>query len=170
MTALDKIRIKSESNADPIAEIQTLMTNASSGDYAKNAGAGTGAKNASSGDYATNASAGTGATNASSGDYAKNASAGNYATNASAGDYAKNASAGYGAKNESSGKDSVIVAAGNNSMAKGAKGTWIAIAEYDDDGKCVGFATGCVGHDGIMADTWYRARGGKLVRDTDHAG
>jgi hypothetical protein len=48
--------------------------------------------------------------------------------------------------------------------AKGAAGTWLAIAEFAEDGKaCLGFATGCVGSDGIKPDTWYVAEGGKLV-------
>jgi hypothetical protein len=45
----------------------------------------------------------------------------------------------------------------------GALGTWIAIAEFDAYGKCIGFATGCVGQDGIKPDIYYVAKGGKLV-------
>jgi hypothetical protein len=109
-----------------------------------------------SGDYAKNAS---------SGDYAKNASSGHYAKNASSGHYATNASSGDSATNEASGPHAVIAAAGQDNLAKGATGVWIALAEYARvDGKviCIGFATGQAGHDGVPADTWLRARGGKL--------
>ena len=82
----------------------------------------------------------------------------------SSGDYAKNASSGYYAKNEASGKNSVIAAAGRNSLAKGADGLWIALAEYGADGTCIGFATGCIGEKGLLADVWYKAEGGKLTR------
>ncbi len=105
------------------------------------------------------------AKNASIGDYAKNASSGDYATNASSGDYATNASSGHYAKNEATGKHSVITGAGRNSYAKGAEGVWISLAEYkvDDKYHCIGFATGQAGKDGVPADTWLIAKGGKLV-------
>lgn len=48
----------------------------------------------------------------------------------------------------------------------GAAGTWMSVAEYDRDGKCIGFATGCVGVDGIEPNTYYVAKGGKLVKRT----
>jgi hypothetical protein len=160
-------------------------TNASSGDYAKNASSGHSAKNASSGHSATNASSGHSATNASSGDYAKNASSGDYAknassghsatnassghsdTNASSGHYATNASSGDYATNEATGPYSVIAAAGRGSRAKGAAGVWISLAEYavvDGVCRCIGFATGQAGHDGVPADTWLIAKGCKLVK------
>src|ERR1051325_7439011 len=131
----------------------TCATNASSGHYATNASSGHSATNASSGHYATNASSGHYATNASSGHSAKNASSGHYATNASSGHYAKN---------EAKGEHSVIAAAGANSQAKGAIGTWISLAEYKDK-NCIGFAVGCIGQDGLKPDVWYKAQGGKLV-------
>ena len=140
-------------------------TKVDSGDYATNASSGRYAKNASSGDYAKNASSGDSAKNASSGRYAKNASSGDYATNASSGDSAKNASSGRYATNEAKGANSVIASAGNNSRAKAAAGTWIAIAEYDSSGKCIGFATGCAGTDGVAADVWLVANNGKLVEE-----
>jgi hypothetical protein len=62
------------------------------------------------------------------------------------------------------GDNSVIASAGAQTRAKGAKGTWISLAEYQD-GKCVGFATGCIGSEGLKPDTYYVAKGGKLVED-----
>jgi hypothetical protein len=140
--------------------------NASSGHSATNASSGDSATNASSGDSATNASSGDSATNASSGDYATNASSGDSATNASSGDSATNASSGDYAKNEATGEHSVIAAAGRNTQAKGAKGVWIALPEYKlvkGNYHCIGFATGQAGYDGVPADTWLIAKGGKLV-------
>ncbi len=141
-------------------------TNASSGHSAKNASSGHSAKNASSGHSATNASSGHYAKNASSGDYAKNASSGHYAKNASSGHYAKNASSGDYATNEALGEYSVIACAGRDSIAKGASGVWISLAEYKTIGgewRCIGFASGQAGHDGVPADAWVKAAGGKLV-------
>ena len=149
--------------------------NASSGHYATNASSGDYANNASSGHYATNASSGRSAKNASSGDYANNASSGHSATNASSGrsatnassgDYANNASSGDYGYNDASGAHAVICGAGRDTQYKGAAGVWISAAEYvriDDAWHCIGFATGQAGHNGVPADTWLIAKGGKLV-------
>jgi len=155
-------------------------TQASSGNYAKQASSGNYAKQASSGYSATQASSGNYATQASSGNYAKQASSGysatqassgNSATQASSGNYAKQASSGYSAKQASSGnsathkitgENGVISAAGSSAVASGADGTWISLAEYSK-GECIGFATGCIGTGGLKADTFYKAKGGKLV-------
>ena len=82
---------------------------------------------------------------------------------ASSGNYAKLASSGDSAKLASSGKDGVIASAGIGATAKGADGTWISLAEFDANYKCIGFATGCIGKDGLKADTPYSAKDGKLV-------
>ena len=115
------------------------------------------AGNVTGGDYAKNASSGHSATNASSGRSATNASSGDYANNASSGDY------GY---NDASGAHAVICGAGRDTQYKGAAGVWISAAEYvriDDAWHCIGFATGQAGHNGVPADTWLIAKGGKLV-------
>jgi len=95
--------------------------------------------------------------NVTSGDFAKNASSGDYATNASSGDYAYN---------EATGQHSVISGAGRGTQYKGAVGVWISAAEYTKIGgawRCIGFATGQAGHDGVPANTWLIAKGGRLV-------
>lgn len=82
---------------------------------------------------------------------------------AASGYYSKLAASGDSSKLAASGKDSVIAASAPGCIAKGADGTWISLAEFDDDGKCIGFATGCIGRDGLEPDVSYRAKGGKLV-------
>ena len=71
-------------------------------------------------------------------------------------------SSGYGAQLASSGKNGVLCSSGWRTRAKGKAGTWVALAEFDDDGKCVGFATGCAGKD-FPADVRVCAKDGKLV-------
>ena len=80
----------------------------------------------------------------------------------SSGDGAQLASSGENAKLASSGEKGVLASSGFNTCAKGAAGTWVALAEFGDDGKCVGFATGCAGKD-FPADVWVCAKDGKLV-------
>ena len=122
------------------------------------------AKQASSGNYANQASSGNCAKQASSGNDAKQASSGNHAKQASSGNRAQQASSGNCAQHIAIGKNSVIASSGRGAAAKGAVGTWISLAEFDPDGKCLGFASGCIGEDGLEPDTYYRAKNRKLVR------
>ena len=138
-------------------------TLAASGYSAKLAASGDSATLAASGYYATLAASGDSAKLAASGDSAKLAASGYSAKLAASGYYAKLAASGNYATLAASGKDSVIASSSRNGIAKGADGTWISLAEYDASGKCIGFATGCIGTDGLLPDTWYRAKGGKLA-------
>ena len=85
----------------------------------------------------------------------------------SSGDYAKIGSSGYYAKIESTGEYSVICCAGNNSMAKAKKGSWITLSEwkYSEEKKrnipvCV--KTEYVDGERIKEDTWYRLVDGEF--------
>lgn len=89
-------------------------------------------------------------------------SSGDYAKIGSSGNFAKIGSSGYNAQIEASGNSGVIACAGVRNTVKASIGTWISVAEFVD-GKCVGFATGCIGQDGLLPDVWYKASGGKLV-------
>ena len=149
----------------------------SSGDYAKIGSSGYSAKIGSSGDYAKIGSSGDYAKIGSSGYYAKIGSSGYSAKIGSSGDYAKIGSSGYYAqigssgyyaKIDSTGEDSVIMCAGNSSIAKAKVGSWITLAEWkwSDEKKrdvpvCV--KTEYVDGENIKADTWYQLKNGKFV-------
>ena len=79
------------------------------------------------------------------------------------GNYAKIGSSGNSAQIGATGENSVIASAGVATRAKGRDGTWISLAEFNDDGKCIGFAIGCVGNDGVPADVWLVAKDGNLI-------
>ena len=98
-----------------------------------------------------------------SGDYAKIGSSGYSAKIGSSGDYAKIGSSGDYAKINATGQNAVIASAGIKTIASGAIGTWISLAEFDDNYRCIGFATGCIGQDGLLPGVAYKAKGGKLV-------
>ena len=132
-------------------------------DDALNDGGKNSAQLASSGYSAQLASSGDSAKIASSGDSAQLASSGDYAQLASSGDYAQLASSGDSAKLASSRENSVIAAIGIGSMAKGAVGNWITLAEWKWDGKkykplCV--KTEYVDGEKIKADTFYKLEDG----------
>uniref|UniRef100_UPI001981751E hypothetical protein n=1 Tax=Mesorhizobium sp. Z1-4 TaxID=2448478 RepID=UPI001981751E len=71
-------------------------------------------------------------------------------------------SSGYYARIAAEGANSVVASAGPGTTVSGADGTWISLAEFKD-GKCVGFATGCIGKGGLKPNTPYVAKDGKLV-------
>ena len=85
----------------------------------------------------------------------------------SSGDSAQIGSSGDYAKIESTGEYSVICCAGNNSMAKAKKGSWITLSEwkYSEEKKrnipvCV--KTEYVDGERIKEDTWYRLVDGEF--------
>ena len=146
----------------------------SSGDYAQIGSSGYSAKIGSSGNYAKIGSSGYSAQIGSSGDYAqigssgysaKIGSSGNYAKIGSSGNSAQIGSSGYSAKIESTGKHSVVMAAGNNSIAKAKIGSWITLSEWD----CINgvwipicVKTEQVDGERIKADTFYKLVNGEF--------
>ena len=155
----------------------------SSGDYAKIGSSGDYAQIGSSGDYAQIGStgysaqigsSGDSAKIGSSGDYAKIGSSGDSAKIGSSGDYAQIGSTGYSAQIGSSGdsaqigstgKHSIVMVAGNNSVAKAKTGSWITLAEWD----CINgvwipicVKTEQVDGERIKADTFYKLVNGEF--------
>ena len=83
------------------------------------------------------------------------------------GHYAKLASSGYGAKLASSGEYSVVCAVGLNSIAKASVGSWITLAEYDENYIVKKVVTKQVDGDKIKADTFYQLKNGKFKEVTE---
>ena len=162
--AAARIHIKAElSLPDFIKRAVTWMIDCTkSGDRVQSA-SGDSSKLAASGNYSQLAASGYSLQLAASGNYSQLAASGNYSKLAASGDYSKLAASGYSLQLAASGKNSVIVSASINATAKGADGTWISLAEFDTYNRCVGFADGCIGRDGLKPETWYRASGGKLI-------
>jgi len=131
---------------------------AASGDSSQLAASGNSSQLAASGDSSQLAASGYSSQLAASGDSSQLAASGNYSQLAASGDSSQLAA---------SGKNSVIAAASPHCTAIGADGTWISLAEFDSSGKCIGFATGQIGKDGLEPNVAYRAKGGKLVRVED---
>ncbi len=107
----------------------------SSGDYAQIGSSGYSAQIGSSGYSARIGSSGNSARIGSSGDSAQIGSSGNYAQIGSSGYSAKIGSSGNYAQIEVTGNKSVTAAIGYKAIAKGCKGTWITLAEYDNSFK-----------------------------------
>ena len=138
---------------------------ASSGYSAQLASSGYSAQLASSGNYAQLASSGNYAQLASSGNSARLASSGNYAQLASSGNSARLASSGNSTQLASSGKHSVVAGVGIKNKAKASLGSWIVLAEWQDDGDhiipvCVKAEQ--VDGEKIKADTFYKLEDGEF--------
>ena len=86
----------------------------------------------------------------------------------SSGDSAKIGSSGYSAKINSTGKYAVICCAGHNSIAKGKKGSWITLSEWEYSEKENAYIPICVKTeqiDGerIKEDVYYKLKKGEFV-------
>jgi len=99
----------------------------------------------------------------SSGDFAQIGSSGDSARIGSSGYFARIGSSGDSARIKSEGDKAVIACAGLGAVVQAKVGAWVSVAEYGADGRCLGFATGCIGKNGLLPDTPYKAKGGKLV-------
>ena len=104
----------------------------------------------------------------SSGDYAQIGSSGYSAKIGSSGDSAQIGSSGDYAQITSEGKYAVVCCAGNNSVAKAKKGSWITLSEWTFDKNknthtpvCV--KTEYVDGEKIKEDTFYKLENGKFI-------
>ena len=109
---------------------------------------------------------------AASGEYSKLAASGEYSQLAASGYSSKLAASGYSSKLAASGNNSKLAASGEhsvvcgigyNNMAKAAKGSWITLAEYDENLVIKLVKTRKVDGKRIKANIWYKLENGKFV-------
>ena len=145
---------------------------ATTGDYAHSATTGWKAHSATTGDYAHSATTGDYAHSATTGDYAHSATTGNeahsattgdYAHSATTGDYEHSATTGWKAHSATTGKNSISAALGGYSWAKAAKGSWIVLAEYDDNNNILSVKTAKVDGENIKENIFYKLENGEFV-------
>lgn len=84
----------------------------------------------------------------------KNKASGNCSTGAASGDYCRA---------EAFGKDSIAVANGAHSKARGAMGCYLVLTEYDDDGHMICAKMAKVDGAVIKENTWYTLENGEFV-------
>ena len=61
------------------------------------------------------------------------------------------------------GQNGSILISGKDGWFKGKNGTYVAIADFDEKGKCNGFVSSCIGEDSLNENTWYTVRNGKFI-------
>ena len=142
----------------------------SSGDSAQIGSSGDSAKIGSSGDSAQIGSSGNWAQIGSSGDAAQIGSSGNWAQIGSSGNWAKIGSSGNAAKIKSAWRNAVVCCAGNGSMVKAKKGSWITLSEWgiiNGEYAPVCVRTERVDGERIKEDVFYQLKNGEFVEVDD---
>ena len=112
------------------------------------------AEKIASGDWSTGAASGYKSTGAASGDWSTGAASGDWSTGAASGDYCKA---------EALGKDSIAVANGVHSQARGAMGCYLVLTEYDDDVNMICAKMSKVDGKIIKENVWYTLKNGEFV-------
>ena len=100
---------------------------------------------------------------ATTGNEAHSATTGNEAHSATTGDYAHSATTGWKAHSATTGKNSISAALGGYSWAKAAKGSWIVLAEYDDNNNILSVKTAKVDGENIKENIFYKLENGEFV-------
>jgi len=185
----DYSQLATSGNGSQLATSGDYSKLVASGDYSKLVASGYGSKLAASGNYSKLVAdrygsklvaGGYNSQLAASGDYSQLATSGNGSQLATSGDYSKLVASGYGSKLVASGYGSKLAASGNysqlhiqgengvgvatgqNSIIKGVIGTWITLAEYDCDGKCICVKSVRIDGKKIKANTWYKLKKGEF--------
>jgi len=135
---------------------------ATTGDSAHSATTGNSAHSATTGYSAHSATAGDYAHSATAGHYAHSATTGDSAHSATTGYYAHSATTGNYAESSVSGKNAIAASLGVQGKAKAAKGDWIVLAEYDEDGKIIAMRVAQISGR-LKANTFYSLRGGEFT-------
>ena len=104
-----------------------------------------------------------GTKNKASGDCSTGAASGDWSTGAASGDWSTGAASGYYCRAEAFGKDSIAVANGAHSKARGAMGCYLVLTEYDDDGGMIRAKMAKVDGSVIKENVWYTLKNGEFV-------
>ena len=136
---------------------------ATTGNSAHSATTGNYAHSATTGNYAHSATTGYSAHSATTGNYAHSATTGNYAHSATTGYSAHSATTGNSAQASVKGNQCIAASLGAEGQAKGAKGNWIVLSEWED-GKIKAMGIAQIDGKKIEADTFYRLVNGKFTK------
>ena len=107
---------------------------------------------------------------ATSGYRSSAATSGDWSSAATSGYSSSAATSGYRSSAATSGKYSIAVANGRNSRAKGVKGNYIVLTEYNDDYEMTKAEMVRIDGKKYKADTWYTLKDGKVVEWEEERG
>ena len=99
----------------------------------------------------------------SSGDFAQIGSSGNSAKIGSSGNSAQIGSSGYSAQIDVTGNDTIVCGIGKNTIIKGKLGTWITLAEYDEEYRPVCIKSTLIDGRVLKEDVYYTLLNGNFT-------
>jgi len=161
-----------------------------SGDHSKQSQSGYRSKQSQSGYASKQSQSGYRSQQSQSGDDSQQSQSGDRSQQSQSGDHSKQSQSGYRSKQSQSGYrskqsqsgddsqqcscgyDSEIIATGENNVAaaigekskiKGIIGTWITLAEYDNDSKCICVKSAIIDGKKLLPDTWYILKNKKFT-------
>ena len=102
-------------------------------------------------------------TSTNTGNRSASTNTGDRSASTNTGDYSASTNTGYRSASTVSGKSSIAVAWGKESKAKGAKGCYIVLAEYDEECNLINARMRKVDGKKIKADTFYTLKDGKVI-------
>ena len=126
-------------------------------------------KISNTGDYSASTNTGDWSASTNTGNWSASTNTGSYSVSTSTGDCSASTNTGDWSAASVEGKDSFAMAIGYQSMAKGALGCYIVLAEWEiDNGERILKTAKMAKVDGetIKADTWYKLKNGEFV-ETD---
>ena len=154
---------KQEKNSSQSAQSGYYSQSAQSGNYSQSAQSGYYSQSAQSGDSSQSAQSGDSSKSAQSGYYSQSAQSGDSSQSAQSGNYSKSAQSGYYSSIELNGLNCVGANIGENGKIKGVLGSWITLAEYDDNGICICVKSVKIDGKKLLSDTWYTLKNKKFV-------
>ena len=125
-----------------------------------------------SGDSSTAGTSGDSSTAGTSGDYSTAGTSGDYSTAGTSGDYSTAGTSGYAStaaatggycRAKADGKDSIAVANGYGSKARGAMGCYLVLTEYDENGNMICAKIARVDGSTVKENVWYTLKNGEFV-------
>ena len=155
------------------------------GNYGASSNTGNYGASSNTGDYGASSNTGYRGASSNTGDYGASSNTGNYGASSNTGDYGASSNTGncgassntgYRGSSEAGHENSVAVSWGPEAKAKGVKGAFLVLAEWQNNGgnhweedawTFVGAAMVRVDGDVIKEDTFYELKDGKVVEWTD---
>ena len=116
-----------------------------------------------SGDDSQQSQSGDRSQQSQSGDHSKQSQSGYRSKQSQSGDDSQQCSCGYDSEIIATGENNVAAAIGEKSKIKGIIGTWITLAEYDNDSKCICVKSAIIDGKKLLPDTWYILKNKKFT-------
>ena len=143
-----------EFTVEKVKEITVQKTSTNTGDRSASTNTGNYSASTNTGDYSASTNTGYRSASTNTGDYSASTNTGDGSASTNTGNYSASTV---------SGKSSIAVAWGKESKAKGAKGCYIVLAEYDEECNLINARMRKVDGKKIKADTFYTLKDGKVI-------